>query len=221
MIMPPLCFALRTFGVLACDLAFVAAGGLVLWHNGGTTVVNGNWQGVAIFLGLASIATCLRAVAARQRPLDAPLDPRIDRIVSASELLLLGSVIAVWLMGGEYFWGWIATFFALCIVCAATLQLLTDVLTARNSRAAKANSSPVIRRHLLSLEAHRLIVVALAGVAVALTSPIHFWSALLINPLLILILLPMGVSVAFGLVWRPRHRAIHQITPTQDPGKQS
>ncbi|MCM3781271.1 hypothetical protein [Microbacterium hydrocarbonoxydans] len=201
---------MRTTGVLLCDITFAAAGTLLLWWNGGTTVVDGPWYGFALFLLIGIIVLVLRQLAAAQRPIERPHDPTSDKIVTLLEAVLLAGVTAAWLVLNDYFLGWAATFSALCFLVAATLQLLTDVLTARNSGIRKTDTTRVVRRKLRSLEVHRLLMAILAVVAVVVTAPIHHWMPSLLNPLLLLIVAPLILTVAVSLFAPSRTRRLTQ-----------
>lgn len=191
---------LTAAGVIVLDVGFVIAGSLTLWWNGGSTVANGPMTGFVVFVVVGSILVIMRNVCAGYSSFAAPTDLAAEKVVSLAELGLLATSIVIWQMTGQYLFGWIACFATFSLLTLMVLQLLVDVLSARNKA---GHRDEVTRRRgawLLDLETLRLFTTAGAVFAFVFVSPIHGWSAPLVNPIFTVIVAPIGIALLASLV---------------------
>jgi len=180
--------------------ALTAFGAIVLWNNGGSTVVNG--QAIGLLLAAASVVclVLLDRAASRSATIDVLA---LTTGVESLRIALLATVVSGWIVTGSYFVGWLATYAAIVLFCGSIVSLIADVLGLRPGSAVVRSA----RLHQWVLATHvGALVASIAGLA--LTVPVHRGDLWLLAPLVYLV----GASVLTGALvsgWLvPRRRTV-------------
>ncbi len=152
----------------AVDVGFVIGCAGILWHSGGSTVVDGSWMAQLLCLALGA-----GLLIARHR---IGASPRAEGVVFAIEATMLVSLIAAWAITGRYFVGWIAAYGALSLLLASLWHLLALLVVRGRTGNDRDPLVPV-----------RAISIAAGLIAVVVLAPIHGWSASILGGLVVLI----------------------------------
>lgn len=152
----------------AVDLGSVIGCAGILWHSGGSTVVDGSWMSQLLCLALGSgLLIARRRIGA---------SPRAERVVFAIEATMLVSLISAWALTGLYLVGWIAAYGALSLLLASLWNLLALLVV----RGRTGNDGD-------PLASVRAVSIGAALIAVIVLTPIHGWSASILGGLVVLI----------------------------------
>lgn len=193
--------AFRLLVLALLDAAAVAAGALLLWINAGSTVVNGSAVGNLLALLATGILLVFRQLCFTvfTRAETAALSTQKHRglalgstVVQATLTLALA---AAWLTTRSYFLGWVLCFASVFLMLSARLQLLGDVLLGSRRQRMRRDRSLALQR-LLSVEVMRLIAAGIGIIGLVLGTTVHRWEPALLNPLIVMIALTIGLSVA-------------------------
>lgn len=193
--------ALHLLVLALFDVAAVTAGAILLWINAGSTVVNGSavgnllallaTGGLLVFrqLCFTALTRSVTAACAAQKYRGLAMG---STVIDATLTLALA---AAWLTTQSYFLGWLLCFASVLLMLSATLQLLGDVLLGSKRQRMRRDRSLTAQR-LLSVEVMRLIAAGIGIVGLALGTAVHQWEPALINPLIVMVAVTIGLSVA-------------------------
>lgn len=175
----------------AADIALATSGPLILWHNGGETVLSGPAAGIVLFCATLVLLLVVRAgltgrLAQFSPP---PLGTGGELTLVVIDIAGLVGSCAWWLLSGDYLIGWISLYCAVLVGVTSPLQLLADLLVGRNEVAGRRAD-----RGSLFLSAARVVAGVTAVVVIALTAAVHEWGSAVLNPLILLVLIALGVS---------------------------
>jgi hypothetical protein len=191
--------ASRVLLALVCDAVIVLGGAVLLWDSGVQTVVDGALlPQLALVLGSGVLFALRRWALGRPRGARDVRAVGRERASVATGGLVLVTAFTVWVVSGEYFVGWIATYASVVIGVDSLLRLLVDVTTRRNPRSGRAER--LVAARAVALETWRLALVVLAVVGFILTRPIHGWSPVIVDPLLLIVAITIGAGAAIDTV---------------------
>jgi hypothetical protein len=192
--------ASRFTAMLLCDVAVVAGGAWGMWTSGVTNVVDGPvLEQSAVVLAMALVLVIRHLVSGRDTmAANTVMGLTVDRLLAIAHATLLAGVAVWWRISGEYYLGWLLTFAALVVIVGTALQLLVDVVTGRNARV-DSRQERLLARRLTAVESWRIGLGLLGLAALVLSTPIHWWSPMVINLTIILIAIAVGISMLVRL----------------------
>lgn len=198
---------LRTGLVLIVDVAIVASGAFTLgtW----TEQASGAWEvlAAAAFVGVTAILLLVRTVlAGRLSAGGASLLGAVrEGLVVYGDIVGLVLLFTVWAILRQAEFAWACLVGASMLLVGSSVQLLLDVVLARNRPA------PGLRRHssrrlARSLEATRLAAAVVSMLVLTLVGALDGWDAQSVSELLVLTSLAIGISTLLR-TRLPRRRA--------------
>jgi hypothetical protein len=186
---PAAALAVFAASILLIDAALVAVAGWILWYNGGSTVVDGSFAGQIGFMAIILIGSTARVLLAyRVRRRQRAHAGLVNALSVASQLAMLGALVAAWLLTDLYYVGWLAALSAIVLLVDSLMRFLVVLAVPVDGRRAS-------RRSELRVSAVPMLV-GLAGAAagLVLTTDIHQWNAVIINGLLIFVGVALLIS---------------------------
>ena len=201
---------------LALDVAFTFGCAVVLWNNGGTTVVNGSLLGIVSTALIAILLIALRCLVphALAQHVDLHHVVRNEQILLLTQSFALAVLYACSHLFDSYFLAWAFCFGSISLLIASGWQLLRSLTIPPTSArdAGRRRSQPNELSN--SLPVTRLCGILVAATAVACAAPVHEWQLPLFNTLIVVV--SLSIFIGAGLAaWIVKVRS---DSPHVNPG---
>lgn len=181
------------------DTMTAVACAVILWQNGGTTVVNGATFGILACLIVATIGLTVRAHLSNPthvgRDQDAPTFITSEVITTSFQGAVLASGLMLWWMTHSYFWGWLVCLAGIFSTVGGLWQMLATVLNTRNDQHQKSSTAHTRGQAIPSALTH-LLGTACGLAVIVLTAPIHTWNVSIISTMILLFTGAILISAA-------------------------
>lgn len=185
----------RSALIALCDLAVVTAGAWILWSSSATSVVSGPAEDNLFFILVTALTLSVRHTVSRSAD-SVHVRSHMARVTLVTDLFLAAALFIAWQATGIYYLGWLTTFALMFFVIGTGFQLLVDVVTSRNRKVSGSQNAPRSRKKVsFATELTRLVGIVGAVIGFAYMSPVHGWDIAFINPLIMMLVVAIGLSV--------------------------
>lgn len=183
---------LRTVGLIAIDVLFIAAVAYGLWINGHHTIADGSIGGYILIVAIGTVILGLRPLLLRGLRLRT--EYTMTRNVLAVEMLGIVALFVAWQLSGLYYLGWVMCVASFAFLFGCVVQLMTQatVDSVNLPRGGRARALPM-------LGFWRLGGAIVGGVGIIVTTPIHLWRVDIMNTTLCV----AAAAVLLARLWLP------------------